>query len=82
MRSRNESLHEGMVIRNLKGNLSNGLWNGDMNWNFVYADRIEEWTLHFIPINEETIWSYVMDRSALAPFVLHVKVFCPVAWAK
>lgn len=43
----NENLEEGMTIRNLKGNLANGVWHGDMNWNFIYPDRTHENTLPF-----------------------------------
>ena len=47
VREWHEGLEAGMTIRNLKGNLVNGLWNGNMNWNFVYSDQTNEHVLTF-----------------------------------
>lgn len=33
------TLHEGMTYRQKNGILVNGLWNGEMEWNFIYPDE-------------------------------------------
>lgn len=40
-------LNEGMIIRVKHGVLSDGVWNGDMNWNFIYPDKKDEWIVNF-----------------------------------
>ena len=71
-------LDEGMSYRRKAGMLVNGLWNGDMLWEFIYPEELHSFPVHFsngfctiLEIQEEDEnndeLSYVMSNTGTTP---------------
>ncbi len=71
-------LNEGMSYRQKVGTLINGLWEGDMLWQFIYPERIDSFPVHFEngfctileirgPDEDNDEFSYVMSNTGTNP---------------